>query len=217
MYAIVKTGGKQYTVKPGDVFDVEKLPGEAGDTVALQVIFLNDGGKIVTDPAALAGVNVTAQIVEQHKGDRQIVFKFHQRHHYRRHKGHRQQLTKIAIIDVNGETAAAPAPKAAKPAEEKPAEKPAVAKAEKVEEPAKAEEPAKEKAPAEEEAPAQEKAAEPAEEEAPAEEKAPETEIPEDLSKLTVAQLKELAKAHDIKIPSSARKAEIIETIENAL
>lgn len=212
MYAIVKTGGKQYTVKPGDVFDVEKLPGEAGDTVALQAIFLNDGGKIVTDPAALASVNVTAQIVEQHKGDRQIVFKFHQRHHYRRHKGHRQQLTKIAIIDVNGETAASPAPKAAKPAEEKPAEKPAAkvekpatAKAEKAEGPAKAEKPA------------EEKAAEPAEEEAPAEEKAPETEIPEDLSKLTVAQLKELAKAHDIKIPSSARKAEIIETIENAL
>ena len=186
MYAIVKTGGKQYTVKPGDVFDVEKLAGEAGDTVDLPVIFLNDGTSIVTDAAALADVKVTAQILEQHKGDKQLVFKFKKRKGYKRTKGHRQQLTKIAITNVNGETAEAPKPKAA------PA--------------AKQEAPAEEAPVAEAEAPAAE---------APVAE-APAAETP-DFSKMTVAQLKDFAKEHDIKVQSGARKAEIIETIENAL
>ncbi len=183
MYAIVKTGGKQYTVKPGDVFDVEKLEGEAGDKVELEVIFLNDGTNIVTDAEGLAKTKVVAQIVDQHKGKKQIVFKFKKRKGYKRTKGHRQNLTKIAIVDVNGVTAEAP--KAAAPK----------AEAKKVETPA------KEKASKKVEAKAEAK-----EETAPA----------EDLSKLTVAQLKELAAERGIKIPSSARKAEIIETIQNA-
>lgn len=182
MYAIVKTGGKQYTVKPGDVFDVEKLAGEAGDTVDLPVIFLNDGKQIVTDAAELAKTKVTAQILEQHKGDKQIVFKFKKRKGYKRTKGHRQQLTKIAITNVNGETAEAPKPKAVA----KPAEK--AVEAPKAEAP-KAEAPA---------------------------EKAPAAETP-DFAKMTVAQLKDFAKDHDIKIQSGARKAEIIETIEKSL
>ena len=109
MYAIVKTGGKQYTVKPGDVLDVEKIEGEAGDKVSLDVLFLNDGSNVVTDASALAKTNVTAEILDQHKGDKQIIFKFKKRKGYKRTRGHRQQLTRLCIVDVNGTKAAAPA------------------------------------------------------------------------------------------------------------
>jgi large subunit ribosomal protein L21 len=201
MYAIVKTGGKQYTVKPGDVFDVEKIEGEAGDKVDLEVLFLNDGKKVIADATELSKAKVTAQIIEQHKGDKQIVFKFKKRKGYKRTKGHRQQLTRIAIVDVNGEKAEAPKPAAKK--EQTP----------------KAEAAKKEEAP-KKEAP---KAAEPKEEapkaEAPKEEpktEAPKEETAEELGKMTVAQLRELAKERDIHIPSGSRKAEIIEIILNA-
>lgn len=177
MYAIVKTGGKQYTVKPGDVLDVEKLEGEAGDKVSLDVLFLNDGSNIVTDAAALAKATVTAEILDQHKGDKQIVFKFKKRKGYKRTRGHRQQLTRLFIADVNGVKADAPAKKAA-PKQEAAQEAPA------------------------KEAKPEAKAAAPA--------------ADADFSKMTVAELKEYAKEHDIKLPSGARKAEIIETINNA-
>lgn len=197
MYAIVKTGGKQYTVKPGDVLDVEKLEGEAGDKVSLDVLFLNDGSNIVTDAGALAKTKVTAEIVDQHKGDKQIVFKFKKRKGYKRTRGHRQQLTRLCIIDVNGVKASAPAKKAEKPAAkaEAKAEKPAA----KVE--AKADKPAKAAA----------KKAEPKQAEKKA---APKADI--DLTKMTVAELKDYAKEQGIKLPSGARKADIIETIYNA-
>ena len=179
MYAIVKTGGKQYTVKPGDVLDVEKIEGEAGDRVDLQVLLLNDGNKVVADAAEAAKVKVTAEIIDQHKGKKQLVFKFKKRKGYKRTKGHRQQLTKIAIVDVNGVTAEAPKPQA----------------------------PKVEQAPKAEPKAAEPKAEEPADQaEAPA----------KDLSKMTVAQLKDLAAEKGIKVPSGARKAEIVELIQNA-
>lgn len=199
MYAIVKTGGKQYTVKPGDVLDVEKLEGEAGDKVSLEVLFLNDGTNIVTDAGALAKTKVTAEILDQHKGDKQIVFKFKKRKGYKRTRGHRQQLTRLCIVDVNGVKASAPAKKAA------PAPKP-----EKAAKPAKAEKPAKEEKATKAEKPAkEEKAAKPAKKKA-----APKQDI--DFTKMTVAELKDYAKEHDIKLASGARKADIIETIYNA-
>ena len=100
MYAIVKTGGKQYTVKPGDVLDVEKIEGEAGDKVSLDVLFLNDGSNVVTDAGALAKTKVTAEIIDQHKGDKQIVFKFKKRKNYKKLRGHRQNLTRVKIESV---------------------------------------------------------------------------------------------------------------------
>ena len=188
MYAIVKTGGKQYTVKPGDVLDVEKIEGEAGDRVDLQVLLLNDGNKVVADAAEAAKVKVTAEIIDQHKGKKQLVFKFKKRKGYKRTKGHRQQLTKIAIVDVNGVTAEAPKPQAPKAEQEvKHEERKPAPKAE-----PKAAEPKAEKPAAQAEAPA------------------------EDLSKMTVAQLKDLAAEKGIKVPSGARKAEIVELIQNA-
>lgn len=100
MYAIVKTGGKQYTVKPGDVLDVEKIEGEAGDKVDLQVLLLNDGNKVVADAAEAAKVKVTAEIIDQHKGKKQLVFKFKKRKNYKKLRGHRQQLTRVEIKSV---------------------------------------------------------------------------------------------------------------------
>lgn len=173
MYAIIKTGGKQYTVKPGDVIDVEKLEGEAGTQIQLPVLFLNNGTEVVTDADALAKTTVTAEIVDQHKGPKAIIFKFKKRKGYKKLRGHRQNLTKLVITEVAGVKAE---PKAAKPA-------------------AKAEAPV----------------AEAKAEAAPAEETAA-----KDLSKMTVAELKAYAAEKDIKVPSSARKAEIIELIQNA-
>ena len=106
MYAIVTTGGKQYKVATEDVLNVEKIDGEVGTKVTLPVVFLNDGKKIVTDPAKLAKAKVTAEIVEQFKGEKQLVFKFHKRKRYRRLKGHRQQLTRLKITKVQATTRA---------------------------------------------------------------------------------------------------------------
>ena len=105
MYAIVNTGGKQYKVATDDVITVEKIEGNEGDKVTLPVIFLND-------PDKLAKAKVTAQIVEQFKGEKQLVFKFHKRKRYRRLKGHRQQLTKLKIVKVQATSRAKKAVKA---------------------------------------------------------------------------------------------------------
>ena len=118
MYAIVSTGGKQYKVATDDVITVEKIEGETGSKVELEVIFLNDGKKIVTDPAKLAKAKVTAEIVDQFKGEKQLVYKFKKRKRYHKLQGHRQQLTKLKITKVQAtsrakkavaEDAAAPA------------------------------------------------------------------------------------------------------------
>ncbi|NTU88659.1 MAG: 50S ribosomal protein L21 [Actinobacteria bacterium] len=109
MYAIVFTGGKQYKVAKDDVIEIEKLPAEVGDKVNLDVLFLADGDKIVVDAAALAKATVTAEIIDQFKGEKQLVFKFKKRKGYKKLRGHRQKLTRVRIIDIS--TAA---PKAAK-------------------------------------------------------------------------------------------------------
>ncbi len=118
MYAIVSTGGKQYKVATDDVLNVEKIEGEIGTKVELPVIFLNDGKKIITDPAKLAKAKVTAEIVDQFKGEKQLVFKFHKRKRYRRLKGHRQQLTRLKITKVQATSRAKKAVEAEAPAAE---------------------------------------------------------------------------------------------------
>ena len=111
MYAIVSTGGKQYKVAQGDVIDVEKLEAQPGDKVELDVLMLNDGATSIIDPAALEGKKVVAEVLDQFKGQKVIVFKFKKRKGYKRKKGHRQQLTRIAITNLNGEEAEAPKPR----------------------------------------------------------------------------------------------------------
>ncbi len=100
MYAIITTGGKQYKVAKGDVFDVEKLDAQPGDEVKLDVLMLNDGKKVLVDADALAKKKVTCKVVDQHKGEKQIVFKFqkHKRHSVK--KGHRQNLTRLEVCSM---------------------------------------------------------------------------------------------------------------------
>ncbi|MGI6755393.1 MAG: 50S ribosomal protein L21 [Atopobiaceae bacterium] len=100
MYAIVTTGGKQYKVAKGDVLDVEKLEAQPGDKVSLDVLMLNDGKNTVVDAAALAKKKVTAEVVDQHKGEKQVIFKFKKRKRYSRTRGHRQNLTRLQIVDL---------------------------------------------------------------------------------------------------------------------
>lgn len=121
MYAIVKTGGKQYKVSTGDCLNVEKLEGEAGTKVELTAIAVVDGAKVVADPAEAAKTKVEATIVEQFKGEKQLVFKFHKRKRYRRLKGHRQQLTRLKITKVQATTRARKAAATTEAAAEAPA------------------------------------------------------------------------------------------------
>ena len=124
MYAIVKTGGKQYKVAPGDILEVEKLEVEPGKKVALEAICIVDGEKVEADPAKAAKTKVEAVVLEQFKGDKQLVFKFKKRKNYKKMRGHRQNLTRLQIAAVG--SAKAEASKAT--AEEKPAAKKSAAK-----------------------------------------------------------------------------------------
>jgi large subunit ribosomal protein L21 len=97
MFAVVRTGGKQYRVAAGDKIAVEKLAGEAGDTITLGDILLavNEG-----EIADVSAVTVSAEIIAQAKSEKVIVFKKRRRHNYRRKNGHRQQLTLLRILSV---------------------------------------------------------------------------------------------------------------------
>ncbi|OSQ46692.1 50S ribosomal protein L21 [Thalassospira alkalitolerans] len=101
MYAIIKTGGKQYKVAANDVIKVEKIAAQAGDTVKLEEVLMvaGDGAPKVGAPL-VAGASVTAEVLEQTKGDKVIVFKKRRRHNYRRKNGHRQNLTVLRITDI---------------------------------------------------------------------------------------------------------------------
>jgi large subunit ribosomal protein L21 len=99
MYAIVKTGGKQYRVEKGQTLLVERLPEDAGATVSLEpVLFRSDD--VVFDPAGLAKVRVDAKVVEHVRGEKLRVFKFKPKRGYRRRAGHRQELTRIEVTEI---------------------------------------------------------------------------------------------------------------------
>jgi large subunit ribosomal protein L21 len=120
MFAVVRTGGKQYRVAAGDKIAVEKLAGEAGDTITLGDILLAGEGDDLADASQ---VTVSAEIIAQAKSEKVIVFKKRRRHNYRRKNGHRQQMTLLRITAV-GAAEAKPAKKAAakKTTSEAPAE-----------------------------------------------------------------------------------------------
>ena len=102
MFAIVRTGGKQYRVAAGDKIVVEKLDGEAGASISLgDVLFASDGG----EARVVDGLTVSAEIIAQAKADKVIVFKKRRRHNYRRRNGHRQQHTILRITGIGGEQA----------------------------------------------------------------------------------------------------------------
>ena len=140
MFAVIRTGGKQYKVAKDDIITVEKLLGEPGEKVQLgDVLMLGEEGKAPTVGAPLVQkAAVTAEIVEQGKGDKVIVFKKKRRHNYRRTKGHRQEQTTLKILEVSAtgtkaaakKTAASKADGAggAKPAKKAPTKKTAAKK-----------------------------------------------------------------------------------------
>jgi len=125
MFAIVRTGGKQYRVAPGDKIVVEKLIGNAGDSVDLTDVLLAGEG---SDLKSTDGLIVNAEIVAQAKADKVTVFKKRRRHNYRRKRGHRQQHTILKIVAIGGKKADKKAAPKAETAE-KPAAAPAKAEA----------------------------------------------------------------------------------------
>jgi len=101
MYAIVKTGGKQYKIHEGDIIRVEKIEGNIGNIVSFdQVLMFSDGENSSIGRPVLDNVAVKGHIVEQGKGKKIIVFKYKRRKRYRRKQGHRQQFTAIKIDQI---------------------------------------------------------------------------------------------------------------------
>ena len=129
LFAVVRTGGKQYRVAPGDKIVVEKLDGEAGQSIDLtDVLLAGEGSNLM----ATAGLIVGAEIVAQAKSEKVTVFKKRRRHNYRRKAVHRQQLTILKIVSIGDKKAdkkTTPAKEATSAATEKPAAKPKAAKA----------------------------------------------------------------------------------------
>ena len=102
MYAIVKTGGKQYKVAVGDVVTVEKLDAAPGASVALPAILLVDGTDVTTDAGELAAVSVTGEILAQVKGPKIKIHKYKNKTGYHKRMGHRQKHTEIKITSIAG-------------------------------------------------------------------------------------------------------------------
>jgi len=100
MYAIVKTGGKQYKVAVGDVVEVEKLDGEPGAEVSLPALLVVDGDDLTTDAEALAAVSVTGKVVGQTKGPKIRIHKFKNKTGYHKRQGHRQRLTRVEVTGI---------------------------------------------------------------------------------------------------------------------
>ena len=101
MFAVIKTGGKQYKVAPNDILRVEKLAGAPGETLALSSVLMleNEAGLQIGAPL-VEGACVAAEVVEQTRGPKIIVFKKKRRNHYRRHHGHRQDLTVLRVTEI---------------------------------------------------------------------------------------------------------------------
>lgn len=101
MYAIIETGGKQYTVSPGDKLRVERLPGEVGAEVGFdRVLLVGEGESITVGTPVVEGAKVTGRILAQDRTKKVIVFKFQRRKNYRRKQGHRQHYTELEVTSV---------------------------------------------------------------------------------------------------------------------
>jgi len=100
VYAIVKTGGKQYKVAVGDTVEIEKLTGAAGANVTLPALLVVDGETVTSDAAALAGVTVSAEVLAQTKGPKISIIKYKNKTGYKKRMGHRQQLTQVRVTGI---------------------------------------------------------------------------------------------------------------------
>ncbi|HEY8836426.1 MAG TPA: 50S ribosomal protein L21 [Dehalococcoidia bacterium] len=101
MYAVIRSGGKQYTVREGETLDVELLTAEAGGSIELnEVLMVGEGADVAVGQPLVAGAKVVADVVMHGKGDKIIVFKYKPKTRYRRKIGHRQRFTRLAIREI---------------------------------------------------------------------------------------------------------------------
>lgn len=122
MYAIIRAGGKQAKVQPGDVIDIERVKGDADELTFEPLLVVDDDGNALSDIAKLAKASVVAKVLGESQGQKIDIFKYKNKSGYRRHQGHRQKYTRIEITGIN-------LPGAKKPAAKKAASKPEDAKA----------------------------------------------------------------------------------------
>ena len=100
MYAVVKTGGKQYKVSVGEKLKVEQIPAELDSQIELEVLMIADGENIKVGSPVLAGAKVVAKIIAHGRGEKIRIFKMRRRKHYQKRQGHRQNFTQIEIVSI---------------------------------------------------------------------------------------------------------------------
>ena len=101
MYAVIRTGGKQYTVRPGEKLDVEKLDGDVGSNIELtDVLMVADGDAVTVGTPSVTGAKVVAEVIEHGKHKKVVVFKYKSKIRYRKRTGHRQQYTRLAVKEI---------------------------------------------------------------------------------------------------------------------
>ena len=100
MYAVVKTGGKQYRVSPGEKFKVEQIPADIGSEIALEVLMVADGDIVTLGTPLVSGTSVKAKVLSHGRGKKVTIFKMRRRKHYQKHQGHRQNYTELEIQSI---------------------------------------------------------------------------------------------------------------------
>ena len=100
MYAVVKTGGKQYKVAVGEKLNVEQIPAELDSQIELEVLMIADGEKVTVGAPTVAGAKVVAKVVAHGRGEKVRIFKMRRRKHYQKRQGHRQNYTRIEIVSI---------------------------------------------------------------------------------------------------------------------
>ena len=100
MFAVIRTGGKQYRVAPNDIIEIEKIAGKPGDIIQLSEVILLGGDRPKTGNPTISGASVAAEVIEQTRGEKIIVFKMKRRKNYAKKQGHRQGFTEVRINDI---------------------------------------------------------------------------------------------------------------------
>lgn len=102
MYAVIKTGGKQYKVAPGDKLKIEQIPADIGSKVTLnEVLMIADGDNVTIGTPVVSGASVTISVIDHSRHKKVRIFKMRRRKHYQKHQGHRQNYTEVQIDAIN--------------------------------------------------------------------------------------------------------------------
>ncbi len=103
MFAVIKTGGKQYTVKEGDIFNIEKINSDVNSKYSLEeVLLISDNDKVTVGSPFIKGASIEVEVLAHGKGEKVYIFKKKRRKDYRKRQGHRQQFTKVKVVKING-------------------------------------------------------------------------------------------------------------------